>query len=90
MINKVQIGRELFDTRVPGVYDINLTQVIDRNIAGLHEKAFFLGSAAGSEWNQWGIMICHVEKQWTVFDGTIKNQDLEVKEKNVYIFFQAI
>lgn len=34
-------------------------------------------------------MICHVEKQWTVFDWTVKNQDLEVKRKKRSYLFQA-
>ena len=75
VVNKVQIGRELLDTRIARVDDVNLSEVVDGHVAGLHEKAFFFGPAT-PERNKWRIMIRHVEKQWTIFDWTIKYENL--------------
>ena len=79
MIEKVQVGCQFFDSGISCVHNVNLIPIVDGDVAGLHES-FVFGPAAPKR-DEGRVVICDVEKQRTIFDGSVENENLEKKVK---------
>ena len=75
MVEKVQVGRQFFDAGVACVHDVHLIPIVHGHVARLHES-FVFGPAA-SERDEGRVVISDVEKQRTIFDGAVENEDLK-------------